>query len=62
MFSFARDARFNHIGDSVIELQTIIAVLVNRFRFTIAPGYSLRRESCNLVVVSDTLESVALYS
>jgi hypothetical protein len=62
MFSLIRGARFDHDRDSVIELQTFIAVLVNRFHFTIAPGYSLRKEGCNFLVVSDTLGSVVLYS
>ena len=62
MFSLVRGARFHHNRDSVIELQTFIAVLVNRFHFKIAPGYSLRKEGCNNLVVSDTLGSVALYS
>ena len=62
MISPVRGARFDHNRDSVIELQTFIAVLVNRFHFTIAPGYSLRKEGCNFLVVSDTLGSVALYS
>jgi hypothetical protein len=61
-FSLVQGARFDHNRDSVIELQTFIAVLVNKFHFAIAPGYSLRKEGCNIVVVSDTPESVALYS
>jgi hypothetical protein len=53
-FSLVQGMVFIDHKRSVIELQTFIAVLVSRFHFKIAQGYSLRRDGCHITVVSDT--------